>query len=116
METPFSRPKKERGRRLRSSLRLLSYQDDFYRAHISQVFPLVLWCELVGSDADFLDFYVGEEFAPDYFDDVDCSTYGFSARFNIDFLCAAVEERDASKDVIHYWLLSDQHRVVLCHG
>ncbi len=54
---------------------------------------------------------------PDNFSYVDGSADASAACFDADCFGAAVEECDASEDIVHYWFFADQDCVgVLCHG
>lgn len=92
----------------------LSFYRYFNCAYVSWVRAFVLRLEFVCSDADFSDFDIGQESAPDDFGDIDCVAYGFSTCFDVDLFCAGVEQGDAGKDIVHDGFFSDEHRVGLC--
>jgi len=53
---------------------------------------------------------------PDDFRNVYCSADGSSSRFNADFFCSAMKERDTCKDIVHYRLFPNQDRVDFGHA
>ncbi len=88
----------------------LTHQLNFYRADVSgalTAFVLVLRLELVRSDTDAFDLYIGQEPVPNYFGDVDGSADASAACFYADFFCAAMEESDDCEDVVHDWFFAD---------
>ena len=99
---------------------ILPGEGDFDGAYVcgSLIFVFsVLRKETVCADADAFDFHIGKEPVPHDFSDVDGSADGFAACFDADFFSSAVEEGDASEDIVHYWFFADQDRVgVFCHG